>query len=108
VTSRGGPDPILLTPEEAAAALRIGRTRMYALMAEGSVVSVQIGRSRRISVRALEDFVRRLHGDSEVVTRLGHDGERTPRRSRRTKPKGSSLKAELLPLPFPDNVEEQR
>ena len=102
------PDPILVTPEEAAAALRIGRTRMYALLAEGAVVSVQIGHSRRISVRALEDFVRRLHRDSEVVTRPGHDVERTPRRSRRTKPRGSSLKAELLPLPFPNDVEEQR
>lgn len=102
------PDPILLTPEEAAAALRIGRTRMYALLAEGSVVSVQIGHSRRISVKALEDFVHRLHGDKETVTAPRHDVDRTPRRSRRTKPSGSSLKAELLPLPFPDYVEEQR
>ena len=102
------PNPILLTPEEAAAALRIGRTRMYALLAEGKVASVQIGHSRRISVRALEDFVHRLHrGDSEAVTLQGHDGKRSLRRSRRTRSEGSSLEAELLPLPFPDFMEEQ-
>lgn len=104
----GAPNPILLTSEEAAAALRIGRTRMYALLAEGKVASVQIGHSRRISVKALEDFVHRLHaGDGEAVTRQGHDRKRSPRRSRRIKPEGSSLQAELLPLPFPDFMEEQ-
>lgn len=103
------PDPILLTPEEAASALRIGRTRMYARMAEGRVASVQIGHSRRISVRALEDFVRRLQGDdSEAVTKARHDEHRTPLRSRRKKPMGPTPSAELLPLPFPDTLEEHQ
>jgi excisionase family DNA binding protein len=51
---------ILMTVEEAANALRIGRTRMFALIASGEIASVLIGRSRRISVDALREYTRRL------------------------------------------------
>lgn len=51
---------LLLTPVEAAAALGISRTRIFALLAAGAIESVQVGRSRRIPVSALEEFVTRL------------------------------------------------
>jgi excisionase family DNA binding protein len=48
---------LLVTPAEAADALGIGRTRVYELMAAGTLRSVKIGRSRRIPVQALIEFV---------------------------------------------------
>ena len=46
--------------EEAAAALRIGRTRMFDLIAKGEVNSVLIGRCRRVSVDALREYAKKL------------------------------------------------
>ena len=51
---------IILTVEEAAETLCIGRTTMYALIAAGDVESVRIGRLRRIPAQALEAYVERL------------------------------------------------
>jgi excisionase family DNA binding protein len=48
---------LLLTPVEAADALGLSRTRIYELMASGELPSVKIGRSRRISVAALHEFI---------------------------------------------------
>ena len=65
----GGPPPLrdvmaaerlLLTPEEAAKVLRIGRTTVYALMKSGELRPVHIGRSCRISQAEVERYVRRL------------------------------------------------
>ena len=53
-------DPLLLTPEEAATVLRLGRTTVYALMKAGDLRPVHIGRSCRISRAELERYVRRL------------------------------------------------
>ena len=53
-------DPLLLTPEEAAEVLRVGRTTIYALMKAGELRPVHIGRSCRLSRDELERFVRRL------------------------------------------------
>ena len=53
-------DPLLLTPEEAAELLRLGRTTVYALMKAGEINAVHIGRSCRISRAELERYVRRL------------------------------------------------
>ncbi len=53
-------DRLLLTPEEAAKVLRIGRTTVYALMKSGELRPVHIGRSCRISQAELERYVRRL------------------------------------------------
>src|SRR5215218_7852673 len=52
--------PLLLTPEEAAELLRLGRTTVYALMKAGEIHAVHIGRSCRISRAELERYVRRL------------------------------------------------
>jgi excisionase family DNA binding protein len=49
---------VLLTIEEAAKALRIGRTMMFKLLAEGALPSVYIGRARRISLDAIRSYVK--------------------------------------------------
>ena len=70
-------DPLLLTPEEAAKVLRIGRTTIYALMKAGELRPVHIGRSCRLSRAELERYVLRLESPrSRASTR--------PRRHRRT------------------------
>jgi len=61
-------DHLLVTPEEAARRLSLGRTTVYELMATGELESVRIGRSRRIPVSSLVSFVAGLvhttpHGD---------------------------------------------
>jgi excisionase family DNA binding protein len=51
---------LLLTPAEAAEVLSIGRTKVYELMADGDLVSVRIGNSRRVPLDAVNEFVARL------------------------------------------------
>lgn len=55
---------MVLTVEEAAQALGIGRTLMYSLISSGAVESVTIGRLRRIPADALGAFVQRLRSGS--------------------------------------------
>jgi excisionase family DNA binding protein len=50
----------LLTPEEAAGRLRIGRTFIYQLLREGVIPSVKIGRVRRVRVRDVDRYVESL------------------------------------------------
>jgi excisionase family DNA binding protein len=49
--------PLLFRPEEAAQRLGVGRTMVFDLMRSGRLRSVKIGGARRISARALADFV---------------------------------------------------
>lgn len=51
---------LLLTPEEAARQLSIGRTKVFALMESGALRSVKIGRSRRIPAEALIEYIATL------------------------------------------------
>ncbi len=46
-------DRLLLTPTEAAAALGIGRSKLYELMRIGVVTSVRIGGCRRVPAASL-------------------------------------------------------
>ena len=62
-------DPLLVTAEEAADMLRIGRTTAYALMKAGDLRPVHIGRSCRISRAELERYVRRLEAPQPVPSR---------------------------------------
>jgi excisionase family DNA binding protein len=48
---------LLLTVAEAALVLRLSRSMLYELMAQGRLRYVQLGRCRRIAVRDLETFV---------------------------------------------------
>lgn len=58
---------LVLTMEEAAEWLCIGRTNMYALVAAGDVESVTIGRLRRVPVDALRLYVERLRTSQGVA-----------------------------------------
>lgn len=50
----------MLTPEEAAEELRVGRDRVYQLMKTGELPSVKLGASRRIRAADLDQFVKSL------------------------------------------------
>jgi excisionase family DNA binding protein len=54
------PQRVLLTPEEAAEALGVGRTTVYALIKSGHIDSVRIGHLRRIPTDALAPCIARL------------------------------------------------
>jgi excisionase family DNA binding protein len=58
----------LLSIPEAGEALHLGETKVKQLVARGELLSVKIGKSRRIPVGAVRDYVSRLvsqssHGD---------------------------------------------
>jgi excisionase family DNA binding protein len=54
------PQRVLLTVDEAAKRLGIGRTTAFALVKSGEIASVQIGRLRRVSADAVTDYAARL------------------------------------------------
>jgi excisionase family DNA binding protein len=49
--------PLLLTVPEAAALLSVGRTTLYELIGSGEISVVHIGRSCRVPVEAIYEFV---------------------------------------------------
>jgi len=51
---------LLVTVADAALMLSLSRSRTYELIAAGAIPSVSIGRSRRIPVDGLRDYVARL------------------------------------------------
>ena len=59
-------DKLLLTPEEAATVLSLGRSKVYELIRDGRLTSVLIDTSRRIPTGALADFVAQLQEDLEI------------------------------------------
>lgn len=61
------PVRLVLTVEEAAERLGVGRTFMFSLIRRSEVESVKIGRLRRVPADALEEYVRSLRGASEVA-----------------------------------------
>jgi excisionase family DNA binding protein len=54
------PTLVLLTVEEAARRLRIGRTLCYRLIGSGELESVPVGRLRRVPADAIHEYVTRL------------------------------------------------
>ena len=52
---------LLLSVEEAAERLGIGRSLMYELISSGQVASIRVGRLRRIAPEALSTYVAVLH-----------------------------------------------
>src|SRR5437016_681775 len=73
----GSDESLLLTPEEAARLLRIGRTTVYALMQAGDLRPVHIGRSCRLSRAELERYVDRLHAPEPTEGRRPRPRRRT-------------------------------
>jgi excisionase family DNA binding protein len=51
---------LLMTVNEAAQCLSIGRPKMWQLVMTGEILSIKIGASRRIPVAALEGYVQQL------------------------------------------------
>jgi excisionase family DNA binding protein len=51
---------LLLTVDEAAERLGIGRSHAYVYVLRGDLESVKLGRSRRVPVAALDEFIERL------------------------------------------------
>jgi excisionase family DNA binding protein len=56
---------LLLTVEQAAQKLNIGRSMLYELLQSGILESVRIGSCRRIPADALSEFVARLRGGNQ-------------------------------------------
>jgi excisionase family DNA binding protein len=51
---------VLLTPIEAAAILKIGRSKLYELVARGAINSVKVDRCRRFRRSDVDTFIRGL------------------------------------------------
>ena len=59
-------DKLLLTPSEAAKALSISRSKLYELIGQGRLSTVQIDTSRRVPAQALAEFIQHLqHEEAE-------------------------------------------
>ena len=57
--------PLLFTPDDAAKMLRIGRSKVYDLMRTNALRSVKVGGSRRITARALVEYIQAIdRGDA--------------------------------------------
>ena len=59
-------DQLLLTPEQAAELLAVGRTKIYELLRTGTLESVRIGAARRIPAAALTAYVERLRQEEAI------------------------------------------
>ena len=53
------PRSILITPEEAASLLRVGRSKVFELIASGDLMSIKIGRCRRIEREEITAYIAR-------------------------------------------------
>ena len=80
--------PLLLTPEDAAKVLRIGRTTVYALMKAGDLRPVHIGRSCRLARAELERYVRMLENP---VAPAQHRRRSQPKSADQTRSPGCGL-----------------
>ena len=66
-------DQLLLTPEDTAQLLAVGRTKIYELLRTGALESVRIGAARRIPAAALTAYVERLR-QQEAIDADGYRG----------------------------------
>ncbi len=56
-------DKVLLTIDEAAMRLGIGRSHAYIYVLRGDLESVKLGRSRRVPAEAVDEFVKKLRSE---------------------------------------------
>ena len=62
---------LLVSPEEAASMLSVARSTVYVLIASGELPSVKIGKSRRLRVEDIEEYVDRLASAQRAMQRRG-------------------------------------
>lgn len=67
------PAPLLLTPAEAARALRINRSTLYPLLMRGEIPSIRIGRARRIPRDGLMRWIAQQVNEQQVSEQRVHD-----------------------------------
>ena len=60
-------DKKLLTINEVATALGMGRSIVYTLVATGEITSIKIGRLRRIPIAAVDEFIAKRLKESQQV-----------------------------------------
>ncbi len=60
-------EPLLLTIVQAAAALSVGRSTLYEMIARGELDVVHLGRAVRVPVRAVEELVEGLRGRTVTI-----------------------------------------
>lgn len=61
-------EKLLLTIDEAAELVGLGRSKLYELVRTGQIDSVKIGRARRVHIAAVRAFVDRLQSESHIPT----------------------------------------
>ena len=55
--------PILVTVQDTAAMLSIGRTAAWELVRKHKIKSIKIGRTRRVPIAAIQEYIARLLED---------------------------------------------
>jgi excisionase family DNA binding protein len=58
---------VLLTPEEVGCVLHIGRSKVFDLIRSGELVSIKIGRLRRVPVEEIQDFTQRRIREGALI-----------------------------------------
>ena len=56
-------EPVLITVDELAARLSIGRTAAWELVRKRKIKSVKIGRTRRVPITSLQEYIEQLLED---------------------------------------------
>jgi excisionase family DNA binding protein len=64
---KAAPAKVLLTIDEAAQALSIGRTLLYELLMHQQIASIKVGRARRVPMAAIDDYVNRQLTNTDAV-----------------------------------------
>ncbi|MEU3981431.1 excisionase family DNA-binding protein [Streptomyces sp. NPDC026672] len=67
LSETNGPAPILLTVEEAAYCLRIGRTTCFALIRTGELESLMVGGLRRVPADAPAAYLARRRAEQRAA-----------------------------------------
>lgn len=67
LSDAGEPAPVLLTVEEAARCLRVGRTTCYALIRAGELESLTIGGLRRVPADAPAAYLARRRAEQRAA-----------------------------------------
>lgn len=65
-TSTATAGPLLLTVEQAAHQLGIGRTTVFALLKSGDLESIPLGRLRRIPAECITEYIERLRAAARI------------------------------------------